>query len=320
MPENKRESGIALITVLALMATLGVLAASAVAISSYAAAETDTFTSLQRSILEAESVANRTLFLLLSDRAKYADRRLGEPEVSAGPRFLADGTKHEFIVNDRPVTVRIFDATSGVDISGRNPSRQLSSLFPSKERNEALEVLNARLDDYADNDELVRDRGMEAPHYRAAGIPELPRNRPMQFREELFWIPGAAGLFPADPAGRSGAVRLIAPEGLRPLSGRASLYASAPEEIAARCLLTETETEQLKQAFEAWREGRKPLRETLPPGLLGKLEVNYSVRESGAYSIVVDTASPEYPGCRLAVTVRPSVGGRAIEYYEFIHY
>jgi len=319
MHRNERESGVALITVLALMTMLGVLAASAVAVSRYSASETDTFCSMQRSVLEAESVANRTLFLLLSDRAKHADRKLGE-STPGEERFLADGTKHEFTVNDRPVTVRIFDAVSGIDLSGRNPSARLTPYFSTKERNEALEILAARLADYTDADELVRNGGLESPHYQATGIPELPRNRPLQFREELFWIPGAADLFPADSSGRLRAIRLVAPEGLRALSGRESLYASVPETIAARCLLTEAETEQLRQTFEAWRSERKPLAETLPPGLCGKLELQYSVRESGAYTIVVDTASPENPGCRLSVTVRPSATARMIEYYEFFHF
>lgn len=316
MPQNERENGVALITVLALMATLGVLAASAVAISSYATAETDTFTSMQRSILEAESAANRTLCLLLSDRARHADRGLGavDPE---GERFSADGTKHEFLVNGRPATVRIFDAVSGIDVSGRTPARQL---FPSQEQNEAREALSARLADYTDGDGLVRDSGMEAPHYRAAGIPELPRNRPLQFREELLWIPGASELFPADESGRLNPARLIAPEGLRPLSGRPNFYAADPPEIAARCRLTILEAERLEQAFALWRAERKPFTETLPPGLFGKAELHYSVRESGAYTIVVDTAMPDHPGCRLSVTVRPSANARMIEYYEFFHF
>ena len=74
---KRRERGVALVTVMALIASIGVLVASAVAISQYSAAETDTLASLQRSALEAESAANRTLCLLLADRAKNADRRLG---------------------------------------------------------------------------------------------------------------------------------------------------------------------------------------------------------------------------------------------------
>lgn len=52
---KRRERGVALVTVMALIASIGVLVASAVAISQYSAAETDTLASLQRSALEAES-------------------------------------------------------------------------------------------------------------------------------------------------------------------------------------------------------------------------------------------------------------------------
>ena len=41
------------------------------------------------------------------------------------------------------------------------------------------------------------------------------------------------------------------------------------------------------------------------PGLAGKLEMNFSTRESGAYTIQADSSSPEKPGVRLRMTVRP---------------
>jgi len=319
MRENELEHGIALIAVLALIATMGLLAASAVAISRYSAAEVDTFTSLQRSALDAESAANRALCLLLSDRSAHADRQLGEPDASGEERFLADGTTHEFLINGRPVTVRIFDAASGIDISGNNPARQLSTAFPSKKQDQALETLADCLRDYVDRDELVRTNGMEAPRYRAAGIPELPRNQPLQFREELLWIPEGADRIPANSSGCLDRVRIIAPEGLPPLSGRPNLYAENPAGIANRCQLNEEETGQLIHSLKLWKNERKPLSTTLPPGLFGRLKIYYSVRESGIYTIAVDTASPEYPGGRFRMTIRPSAVEFMIEYYEFLH-
>ena len=124
---NRRERGVALVTVMALIASIGVLVASAVAISQYSAAETDTFASLQRSALEAESAANRTLCLLLADRAKNADRRLGAETDGTAERFLADGTEHTVTAGGRTVSVRIFDAVAGLDLAGRNPARQLTN-------------------------------------------------------------------------------------------------------------------------------------------------------------------------------------------------
>ena len=315
---RKREHGVALVTVMALIASIGVLVASAVAISQYSAAETDTFASLQRSALEAESAANRTLCLLLSDLAKNADRRLGTETVGTAERFLADGTEHTIAVNGQIVSVQIFDAIAGLDLSGRNPARQFS--IPELAKDESREELIARLEDYADSDDLTKPGGMESQHYRNAGIPVLPRNRPLQFREELLWMPGAGKLYPPSENGVLEAIRLVPPEKLRALTGRPNLYATPTFVIAERCMLTAEELEQLRNALDLWRGKRVPLSESLPPGLAGKLEMNFSTRESGAYTIQADSSSPEKPGVRLRMTVRPVTESRNFEYYEFFFY
>ncbi|MST97538.1 general secretion pathway protein GspK [Victivallaceae bacterium BBE-744-WT-12] len=315
---KRRERGVALVTVMALIASVGVLVASAVAISQYSAAETDTFASLQRSALEAESAANRTLCLLLADRAKNADRRLGAETDGTAERFLADGTEHTVTAGERTVSVRIFDAVAGLDLAGRNPARQLTN--PKLAKDEPREELIARLEDYADSDDLAKPGGMESQHYRSAGVPVLPRNRPLQFREELLWLPGAGKLYLPSENGVLDAIRLIPPEKLRALTGRPNLYATPAAVIAERCALTAEESEQLRNALDLWRKKRLPLAESLPPGLAGKLEMNFSTRESGAYTIQADASSPENPGVRLRVTVRPVTGSRSFEYYEFFSY
>ncbi len=318
MPNHDRERGAALIAVLLLMGTIGVLVASAVAVSQYATAETDTFAALQRSALEAESAANRTLCLLLSDRLRHADRRLGRRNDDRKERFLADGTEHIHMQGDGRISIRIFDAVAGLDLSGRAPIRQLSPRGTAK--SEAREQVLARLEDYVDADDLVRNQSMEMPHYRAAGIPVLPRNRPLQFREEWLWIPGTAHIYPPSADGRLWTFRVIPPENMRPLAGRPNLLATPAAIIAEQCGLNEEECQQLRQALTLWREKQVPLEEHLSPGLTGKLNMHFSTRESGVYTILVNTASPEHPGRRLSLTVRPVVGDRYWEYYEFFYY
>lgn len=132
---------------------------------------------------------------------------------------------------------------------------------------------------------------MESQHYRSAGVPVLPRNRPLQFREELLWLPGAGKLYPPSENGVLDAIRLIPPEKLRALTGRPNLYATPAAVIAERCTLTAEESEQLRNALDLWREKRLPLAESrLRP--CRKLEMNFSTRESGAYTIQADASSP----------------------------
>ena len=134
----------------------------------------------------------------------------------------------------------------------------------------------------------------------------------MLFRSGKLYLPSENGVLDA--------IRLIPPEKLRALTGRPNLYATPPAVIAERCALTAEESEQLRNALDLWRKKRLPLAESLPPSLAGKLEMNFSTRESGAYTIQADASSPENPGVRLRVTVRPVTGSRSFEYYEFFSY
>ena len=312
------EHGIALITVLALLSTVSILVASAIAVSQYSAAETDTFSSLQRSALEAESAMNRVICLLLADRSRNADRKLGNASETSEERFLADGTIHHVMVGERSVTIQIFDAIAGLDISGRNPSRHLRD--KRLEKDNLREQFLAQLADYVDADDLTSPGGMEVPQYRAAGIPVLPRNRPLQFREELFWLPAAEKFYPPAENGILEAVRLIPPEKLRPLSGRPNLYSTPVAVIAEKCILTPEEEDMLRKAFLLWRTKKQPLQENLPASVSSKLEVNFSSRESGVYSISIDTSSEETPGVCLRAAIRLTVGDIYLEYYDFFYF
>lgn len=316
--KTEKEQGIAFITVLALLSTVSILVASAIAVSQYSAAETDTFLSMQRSALEAESAMNRVICLLLADRSRNTDRKLGTPADTPEERFSADGTIHHVMAGERSVSVQIFDAIAGLDISGRNPLRQLRDR--RLEKDHRREQFLAQVADYVDADGLLSPGGMEASQYRAAGIPVLPRNRPLQFREELLWIPGAEKFYPPSGNGILEAVRLIPPEKLRPLSGRPNLYSTPVSVIAELCVLTQEEEAMLRDAFLLWRTRKQPLQENLPASVIGKLEMNLSSRESGVYSIVVDTASEEIPGVRLRAVIRPAAGDRYLEYYEFFYF
>lgn len=54
---------------------------------------------------------------------------------------------------------------------------------------EASEIIDSYLD-WVDSDEFVRLNGGEAFYYRNEGFPYIPRNYPIQFKEEFEWIKG----------------------------------------------------------------------------------------------------------------------------------
>lgn len=317
---NNKESGFALISALALLATLSLLIASAVVLTQYSSAEVDTFDSINRSYYAAESAANQMIMLLAQDRAKNVNRNLGQPLDAQVERFMADGRTHTLEIYGQSVTVQIFDAMRGLDVSGTNPSRQLSFTTIDSELKEKIAILANRLDDYADTDDLVRINSMERSDYQNQNIPLLPRNRPLEFKEELRLIPGFTTHYPISENGHFDVFRLIAPEKLKPLRGRPNLYATPLSLLIERCNLRANDAEILQQAFTEWREQGKVLTDILPPGLLAKLTTYFNTMESGIYTIRINTASNETPGSMLTATLLIDFSTAKIEYYEFIRF
>ena len=315
---GSNEDGFALIGALALMAILSMVVASAVTLSQYLAAEIDTFASRARSRYAAESVLHRTLLALENDRAKYPDRNL-TPQNTAelDCRFMADGRIHNMEVDDVAMKVQIFDAMTGLDLSGPNPARQLLYTTQDTARRELLERMANRLNDYADNDSLVRKDGMEKLQYQMQNIPHLPRNDPLQFREEARWVPELRNEYPDLTDGRWDCFRVIAPERMRTLAGRPNLYATPVALLAERCRLNRQEAALLQTSLRQWQEAGIPLQESLPPSVWSKLSSYFSTMESGLYTIRIKGANPEYPAATLSATIQLNSYSPKLEFYEF---
>ncbi|WP_176014489.1 hypothetical protein [Victivallis sp. Marseille-Q1083] len=316
------ESGMALITTLALMALVGVLVASAVALSQYTSAEIATFTSLTVSRYQAEGAANRLLYRLLQESNLRSGRLLGEKaNPSRNPKpteeLTADGSPLQWDCYGKELTVWLYDAVCGYALTGSQPLN-----LPV---HDALKIDKSEFDrwrnillDYIDRDDFVRDGGMEAVHYRQRKLPVLPRNAPLRYREEVFWLPGAARWFAADEHGVLTVFRPVAPAGLAELNGRPNLF-SAPLPVIQRLAgLNDEEIKQVKRALEGWRGQKKPLTESLPPGMISRLGMALNRQESGVYTILVDASEPELPGSRLWLTVRPRLEENELHYYEFL--
>lgn len=326
---KKHERGVALIIVLSVLAFIIVLVLSAVSLTQYMVRDTGTYSSCTRSMYAAESAANRIYWLLLNDRKKYPQRNIVPDDDSLSgdeERYVADGQVRQMKQYPRQhVTYEIHDAVSGIDVSGAAPQRDLVSMANGMERGslerKELDALCNKLLDYADADALVHPDGMEEREYLAGGKRHLPRNRPLQYREELLWIPGSRAYFKPDQNGRIASARVIAPAGLPPVSGRPGLYSTPLSQIAERCRLSAIDIEQLQDAFSAWENEKRPLKDSLPAGFLKRLEMYYGSSESGYYTILIDASNQNMPGMRLAVTFKVQFGTDVKrQFYEFMFY
>jgi len=290
------ESGAALISVLCLIFTAGVLTGAALAISKSGSFNVASHVRLQRSMLVAEGVSNRVQWLIAADRNLYSEsEQLGGTVYDdyEEDRYIADRVPHVIDYYGEEVQFTISDAVDGVDLSSSAYSGTLNSLAANRsdetEWTDALTVLREQLADYIDsNGDTTGDDGMEEQNYEELDMKPLPRNGAMQFREELLYLPGFRDLFTTDRQGRLSAVRLIPPSDTVTLSGSPSLLGASDDMLKSYCNLEDGEVTEVRSAIDAWIKERTPLDESLDAELLGKLN-GLSRQESGVYTVTVES-------------------------------
>jgi hypothetical protein len=268
--------------------------------------------------------------MLTSDIAKHPGRSLGsdKEEEEEEERFLADGSVHK-IKNDEgaEITVKIYDAASGIDISGSNPVKFLQKHKTAYEDDEEkLEdykfFLNSVLDYVDSNDFVHMNGGFEKDDYEAEGMEPLPRNYAMQYREEMLWIPDVEKFFTPNKDGVMNAFRLIPPKGLPPIRGNSNFFSENNEDLMR--LETGLEKDEVESVFKARNElleSKTSLTDSLDEEVYRKVKGKYSFRESGFYTFLVE-ASPgkNMAGRIFTCTIRVGrtlAGGKELRFYDW---
>lgn len=295
----------ALISVLCLIFTAGILTAAVLSLSKSGTFTVATHVDLQKSMLIAEGVANRVQWLLAADRNLNPNDKPGSVDYTTFEydRFMADGVKHIINYYGENVQVRIFDAVRGYEMGESSYAAVLRNLAAREDAGEETvdlcEEVTQLIADYLDSDDNINERGMEGSDYEDIMQKPLPRNGAMQFREELLYIRGFTDLFPLDRDGRLSAVRLIPPENTSNLSGTPSLFAATREEILqALPDLGEDELDNIMDSLDKWHNDKELITDTLDEELYSQLAGKFSTAESGAYTVVVSAPESADDGAR----------------------
>lgn len=332
MRRNNGEKGSALLAVLVLVFTGGLITALMMAIGNSGTFEVASHVEQQRSMITAEGVAQRVQWLISADRYLHGSETLGETDYEEYEyeRFIADGTPHVLDYYGQAVKVVIEDARQGRRMDGNEYRRSLDSLkvgmADEEDYLELVDNLKDKITDYIDTNDDVSNEGMEESDYEAEEMKPLPRNGALQFREELLYIPGFRELFPVDKDGLLSSVRLIPPENTVTISGNPSLLTATRQEIMNYCNIDdESELEAIMEAVKEWKTEKIPLSDgSLDPLLLGRLN-NLSRRESGIYTVRI-SADESYrrPFKRLIFSFQASpVAGpsdKIIQYLQWMFY
>jgi len=288
-----RRHNAALISVLCLIFTAGILLAGTLALSQKGTFSVAAHVELQRSMFVAEGAANRIQYLLAADRNLHPDDKPGQVDYTGYEydRFMADSVAHELDYYGEKIGFTVNDAVSGWDMSSGNYEKVLNMISGQDDAgDDVIDLVNQvshRLGDYLDADENIREYGQESGGYEDLEQKPLPRNGAMQYREELLYIEGFGELFPPDENGRLSSIRLIPPANTSNLSGTAALFSADRNTIRLQCDLSENELDTVMDALDRWRKDKELLSDILDEELLNKLNSGFSTVESGAYTVIL---------------------------------
>ena len=342
---RKGESGIALISVLLLIATGSLIALLVMSISKTTSFTVLPFVQLQRSYYVMEGMAQRIQFLISADRELYGTpQQLNVDNYSEydTDRYLPDAVPHYMDYYGTPIVFTIQDAAGPVNLQGTNFQQALQQFrnFVDEDNDftDLLELLNYLIADYIDTDDSPTDTdSWEAEEYEEYGMAPLPRNGAITDRNEFAFIPGITDLFPIDQDGRMSYIRLIPPANAGvTIDGNPDIFSVTDEWLYDACDLDESDLIDLKQAIADFHSlDRVPLSESLPSDSTVMTKINNYVRwsSSGVYTVIIRPAvTDEYgeelekkvPGRRLVFTYTPSpVTGATngfVQFYEWMFF
>ncbi len=292
--KRKGQRGMALVMVLGVLAVTMLMVAHIMTICELASK--DAYVAAERSLMryEAESAVARTFWMHLVDRNYFSNRKMGSEDdsrvgtVSFEP-YMADRRPHEPF--ERATT---YIGTVEKSISLTNTSSFKANV--DVDDTDTLEIINDFLDvlgDYTDTDSARKFAGMEQDDYDAEGIPSLPRNGAIQFREELYWMPGWQDAV-------IGEVTIVPPRGKSFSSSSSSNSTTKPSFFSASAAdiqrlldLSDAELETVLDAREQWMLNGTTLEDSLSADLLLNIQNQFNFNESNVAEYIASVKSPD---------------------------
>jgi len=315
---RRGDRGSALVIVVGVIAILTVMLLHLTVVSGIIAREAQVSAARTHLRYEAESAAEHACWLYLSDRKNHPSRGIqtaADIDLAVEDqeeRWQADGVNHALQLGRFQADIAVLDADRGLDISGANPANSFRKLLTEEDNDdpgiqEIVSYVVDQLADYVDGgDDFRRLNGMERDDYEAEGWPDLPRNSPFQFREEILWIeaiPEAMGLLGWSNAGDVvKAFRLVPPRGLKfPRNQKPSFFGASPILVRTQLDISDVEVDDVLDARNRWQRGDSAALDELSTELANQIRSAFSFNESG---IVTITATARMPGGEIARTVR----------------
>jgi general secretion pathway protein K len=105
-------------------------------------------------------------------------------------RWVPDGRKYAFALNDATLEIRIVDESGKVDLNGSSTDLLHKLLLALEVPEPRAQSVAAAIVDFRDPDDLLNPGGAEESDYKEAGLPYGPKNRPFETVAELQRVLG----------------------------------------------------------------------------------------------------------------------------------
>lgn len=250
-----------------------------------------------------------------SNRRLGFQDELGTEDQETEERFSADAKPHIYNIDGKTITVVIEDANKGFDFSGniaatkKDEIMKLIKLPPESTEDEKkpINMFIDRLIDYTDrNDSLSGEDSLERDDYEQQYGFDLSRNAPLEFAEEVLWIPGIEAALFAQKAYFEGSydmenfnlkvsdyLRVVPYRGRSfPRNSKPSFFASTDYQILTLAELEQSELEQVIEARKAWYNESVSLQDSIPE-IYKKLSRVFSFTESKIYRIRIQVSNDD---------------------------
>ena len=318
------EDGMALLLVLAVLAATTILAAHMMLVSETVAKDAKVAALTDELRFQAESAADMGLWMHLTDRRLFTDRTLGNDltdrdATSDFEPWMMDRREH--LLYDDTCQVFIGDAVKSISVDNIDSVKT----GIDDEDTDSLDAANEFIDiykDYTDNNDLTNLYGKEADDYAEEGYNTLPRNNPMQFRAEIYWLENWQNVV-------TGEITIIPPQGISMDNGSSSSsnnrqgrttttnsssssskisFFTATEQDFINQLtdLSDANLQAILDAREAWMIDATPLSDSLDADLLYNIKSKFSFTESN-YAEITATATDPTGEIRVIRTVTREV-------------
>ncbi|MBQ4480555.1 MAG: general secretion pathway protein GspK [Victivallales bacterium] len=278
------ERGMALLMVMGVLAACMLLISHIILVSQLVSRESYMVSRKGLLRYQAESAAETAFWMHLTDRRLFSNRTLGETdndmmrEDADFEPWMLDGRPHLF--DNGGAVVYLQSGENGIKVSSLESDLRVGlDLADDADRISEIDDFVEAFKDYTDSDDFLSLNGYEADDYAAAGFPTLPRNAPMQFKEEFYWLPNWSMVIQDE-------ICIIPPQGITYNFGqnkKPSVFSASDESIRLRLGLDEgsSELELIREALQEWHENGIPLEETLDFNLLTEIKANFDFTEAG---------------------------------------